>query len=122
MLIDTNIIIYAVHPDYHELRRWLIDQLPAYPIISRVESLGFHRLTAGDRSSIEAVFDALNQLYLSAETFDLAIRLRQQRKMSLGDSLIAATALEHHLTLATANVDDFLWVDGLKVLNPLKQP
>lgn len=40
----------------------------------------------------------------------------------LGDSLIAATALEHHLTLATANVDDFLWVDGLKVLNPLKQP
>lgn len=122
MLIDTNLIIYAVHPDYHELRNWLIDQLPAYSIISRVESLGFHRLTVEDRNSIKAVLDALNQLYLSTETFNLAIRLRQQRKMSLGDSLIAATALEHHLTLATANVDDFCWVDGLKVLNPLKLP
>ena len=122
MLIDTNLIIYAVHPAYHELRHWLIGQLPAYSVISRVESLGFHRLTVEDRNSIEAVLDALDRLYLSTETFDLAIRLRQQRKMSLGDSLIAATALEHHLTLATANVDDFRWVDGLAVTNPLKQP
>jgi predicted nucleic acid-binding protein len=45
---------------------------------------------------------------------NLAIGLRQQRKMSLGDALIAATALEHNLTLATHNEGDFSWVPGLR--------
>ena len=33
------------------------------------------------------------------------------------DALLAATALQHELTLVSRNVDDFL-VDGLTVLNP----
>ncbi len=48
-----------------------------------------------------------------------AIALRQQRKMSLGDALIAAACLEHQLPLATANEKDFDWVEGLEMVNPL---
>jgi predicted nucleic acid-binding protein len=47
-----------------------------------------------------------------------AVRLRQSKKIELGDSLIAGTALLYDLTLVTRNVDDFLGIEGLRVLNP----
>ncbi len=49
-----------------------------------------------------------------------AILLRQQRQMSLGDSLIGATALLHNLTMVTVNVKDFNWIDNLNVINPIE--
>jgi len=39
--------------------------------------------------------------------------------MSLSDAIIAATALEHDLTLVTRNLKDFEWIEGLKLLNPV---
>ncbi len=51
-----------------------------------------------------------------------AITLRQQRKMGLGDSIIAATALVHGLALVTRNVDDFKHVAGLALINPFDEP
>lgn len=47
-----------------------------------------------------------------------AVKLRQLRKMTLGDALIAGTALVFGLTLVTRNVDDFQWIAGLSVLDP----
>jgi predicted nucleic acid-binding protein len=38
--------------------------------------------------------------------------------IKLGDSLVAATALIYELTLVTRNVDDFVGIEGLRVLNP----
>jgi hypothetical protein len=38
--------------------------------------------------------------------------------MSLGDALVAGTALAHGLTLVTRNVEDFQWIQGLSLLNP----
>ena len=38
--------------------------------------------------------------------------------MTLGDALVAATALADGLTLVTRNVDDFKWIAGLSLLNP----
>jgi hypothetical protein len=35
---------------------------------------------------------------------DQAVTLRQQHRMSLGDALVAATALVHRLPLATHNI------------------
>jgi predicted nucleic acid-binding protein len=51
-----------------------------------------------------------------------AVRLRQLRKMTLGDALIAATALAYDLELLTHNLDDFTWVPGLEVRDPLASP
>jgi predicted nucleic acid-binding protein len=48
-----------------------------------------------------------------------AVALRQQRKMSLGDSIISATALLNDLTLITANTADFRWIENIKLLDPL---
>jgi predicted nucleic acid-binding protein len=41
--------------------------------------------------------------------------------MSLGDSLIAATALVHNLILVTRNTDDFNWIANLSLLNPFDE-
>jgi toxin FitB len=67
------------------------------------------------------LFGYLGCLYPTPETFTTAIELRRQRKMSLGDALIAATALEHRLILATCNVKDFEWITGLKIVNPIRE-
>ena len=32
---------------------------------------------------------------------------------------IAATCIEYNKTLATRNISDFEWIEGLKVINPL---
>ncbi|WP_375445206.1 hypothetical protein [uncultured Fibrella sp.] len=37
-------------------------------------------------------------------------------KRSLGDAVIAATALDHHLPVLTNNVDDLLTIDSLTVI------
>lgn len=50
-----------------------------------------------------------------------AVLLRQERKMTLGDSLIAATAIVNDLKLITSNIKDFRWIDELTLVNPLKQ-
>lgn len=52
-------------------------------------------------------------------SLDYAIRLRQMRKMSLGDSLVAATTIVRHLTLATHNTSDFSWIAGLALIDPM---
>jgi len=41
--------------------------------------------------------------------------------MSLGDALIAATALEHGLTLMTRNVRDFAQIPGLMLAQAFKR-
>lgn len=59
-----------------------------------------------------------NLIYVSSiATF--ATTLRQRRKMSLGDAIIAATAIEKNLALVTHNVKDFRWIAGLHLIDPL---
>ena len=47
-----------------------------------------------------------------------AVALRQQKRMTLGDAIIAGTVLLCELTLVTRNVDDFRWIAELNLLNP----
>jgi len=57
---------------------------------------------------------------LNAALIHTAVQLRQLKKTSLGDAIIAATALENNCVLWTANVEDFVHIDGLRLRNPLK--
>lgn len=45
-------------------------------------------------------------------------RIAAARTCGLAGCLIAATALEHRLTLATRNVADFADISGLEIVNP----
>jgi len=120
MLLDSNIIIYAAKPEYAALRSFIALHAPAVSAISYVEVLGYHRLTELERQYFEEFFAAASILELSDDVLEQAVKLRQIRKISLGDALIAATALVYDLEVVTRNTKDFMWIPKLSVLNPFE--
>ena len=118
MLVDSNILIYAAQPAHARLRQFMAVHAPAVSAVSYVEVLGYHQLDDEERQYLEAFFRLVRVLPLSQAVLDQAVALRQQRKMSLGDALVAGTALAHGLTLVTRNVENFRWIQGLSLLNP----
>lgn len=118
MVLDTNILIYATGPDGAKLQRWLADPGATVSVISRIETLGFHKITPEEKSALTAMLASLPELGLNEPVVTTAIMLRQQRKMRLGDAVIAATALTHNLPLVTRNTQDFKHVTGLRLIDP----
>lgn len=118
MLLDSNIVIYAIKPEFAHLRTLIATQKPAISAISYLEILGYHKLTSEDKRDFQAFFEIISIISISQPILEQAVILRQQRKMSLGDAIIAATALLSDLTLMTANVEDFQWIDDLHLMNP----
>lgn len=119
MLLDSNIIIYAAQTGNDRLRQFVVDNATSCSAISQVEVLGYHRLTSEDEQLLRQFFAALKVLSISDAVVERAIQLRRSRKRSLGDSIIAATALVHQLTLVTHNIDDFREIEGLRVIDPI---
>jgi toxin FitB len=122
MILDSNIIIYSAEPAYQPIRDLIARAAPAVSAISRVEVLGFHQITPQHRQDFMDFFAKTQTLPIDDAVIDGAITLRQQRRMSLGDAIIAATALVHDRTLVTRNTTDFHWIAGLRLLDPLATP
>lgn len=93
MLLDSNILIYAAQPQHGSLREFIAEHSPAISLISKIEVLGYHHLGDADRPLLEDLFAAAELLPIDEIVVAEAIDLRQKRKMSLGDSIVAATAL-----------------------------
>ena len=121
MLMDSNIVIYAAQTQYSDLLQFIRQESRAVSIVSRIEVLGFHRISARERQICEAFFLTVEMLCLSDRIADIAVELRQQRRMGLGDAIIAATALEHGLTLMTRNTSDFQWINDLDLYDPITE-
>ncbi len=120
MLIDSNIIIYAARPEHENLRQFIAKHTPAVSAVSYVEVLGYHNLTEADRGLFEEFFAASAILPISQGVIERAVQLRQERRMTLGDSLVAGTALIHQRMLVMRNTKDFLWINDLEILNPFE--
>jgi predicted nucleic acid-binding protein len=120
MLVDTNIIIYAARQSLAALRRFFADHAPAVSVVSYVEVLGYHRLQSEEETGFRRFFATTRVLPIDQAVVEVAVRLRQMRKLTLGDALVAGTAVAHGLTLVTHNVRDFAWVPDLKLLDPLE--
>ncbi len=119
MLLDSNIIIYAAQPNQVALRQFIRDNEPAVSLVSYVETLGYHCLSAEEKKFLEEFFAASNVLPITNSIAGRAVSLRQKRRMSLGDALIAGTALVHQHTLVTHNTEDFDWIPKLQLLDPM---
>ena len=74
------------------------------------------------QDSLQAIIAASVEIPLDDEIIVQAISLRRLKKMSLGDSIIAATALEYGVPLVTRNDFDFKHIDGLVLINPFVNP
>lgn len=119
-LLDSNIIIYL----NTERRNQLLPILQRLPFslswISYVEVMGFAGLSEADQEIYERFFANAPVLPVSEPIMREAARLRRQKKLTLGDSIIAATAVVHQLTLVTANTRDFKKFPQLTLLNPFE--
>ena len=119
MLLDSNIGIYAARPEQGGLRHFVRDHAPAVSVATYIEVLGYHGLRDSERFQLQRFFNAAEVLPLSDAVVEQAIQLRRRRRMTLGDSIIAATAVHHGLTLVTHNTADFDWIDELELRDPL---
>ena len=121
MLADTNLIIYSAKPEYAFIREWFEAEEPGASAISYVEALGYWNLKPGERFNLTKFFESTELLPIEQAVLNQAVKLRQTKSMGLGDSLVAATALVHGLTLATHNTADFAWIPNLSVFDPFDQ-
>ena len=119
MLLDSNIIIYSAKPGGAALRSFLEGIRRYVSVISYIESFGHQNLTPEEFQQLETIFRRTQILPLTDDIVEQAISLRQQRRTGLGDSIIAATAITHGLALVTHNTEDFRWIAGLELLDPL---
>jgi toxin FitB len=117
-LVDSNIIIYATAPENEWLRTWLEVEPFAVSQISQIEVLGYHQITPEEITDLEEFLYSSNIVPVTDGATKKAIALRQRRKMSLADSILAATALENDWELGSRNVDDFEWIAELRLVNP----
>ena len=125
-LLDSNIIIYAALPEHAFLRKLIREeesQVSAgrQSAVTKVEVLGYHNLDQNSKKLFEEFFDSTQVIPITSAVIELAVTLRQQKKMSLGDALIAATALEHELTLLSRNKADFQHILNLNVVDPFEE-
>jgi predicted nucleic acid-binding protein len=120
-LIDSNIIIYSGAKEYSWLRELFYESSSFFSSISKIEVLGFHKIKEGQIIYFSEVFKLLKILHVDSEIIDKAVSLRQQKKITLGDSIIAATALLNNLILVTRNVDDFSHIPNLRIENPFNK-
>lgn len=116
VILDTNVFIYLANGTLSRKLAARIDI--AHASITKIEALGFSSIPANELLLLDALFGESYNLELTDSIINHAVKLRQARRMSLGDAIIAATALEHDLDLWTANMDEFHHIEDLKLINP----
>jgi predicted nucleic acid-binding protein len=120
MLLDSNICIYAANAAPPALDSILGREDLCIATVTRIETLGFHGLRPVERLWLETAFDRMRVLSLTDEIVEGAIRLRRERKMKLGDSIVAATALAYGVPLVTRDARGFRHVAGLEGIDPFR--
>ena len=112
LLVDTDVFVdhlrgaRPLRPGRHIL---------SYSVITRCE------LFAGrgtDEKAVDLLLAPFHELPVDRAVAERAGRIRRQTGIRTPDALIAATALEHRLTLLTRNLRGFEAVRGLRVTSP----
>ncbi len=104
-LLDTNIILgflkgtpscvqFFTKPEIQKLY---------VSVISRMELLSFHGITAAEEKSINAFLELTTLVPLDNEVQEIAIRLRRESKRKMPDAIVAASAIRMNATLVTCD-------------------
>ncbi len=118
ILLDSNVLIDSARIESVALRDWIASTMPAVSGVTYIEVSRYHKITEADRTYFAGVFANLKVLDVDRTIMDRAVALRQIRKLGLGDSIIAATALVRCAPLATRNTADFRWIEELVLIDP----
>jgi predicted nucleic acid-binding protein len=101
ILADTNSLIYILEGKSFMLP--FLHGITSVSMISEIELRGYHGLSRDEEASIKSFLNDLNILPLSFLIKEQAIDLRKKYQIKTPDSIIAATAIQHKLTLLTAD-------------------
>ncbi len=118
-LIDTNIIIAIFSktlPD--DAKKFVANLSPIISAVTYIETLGWHKATNEQLAPLKDFMSKATILPIDHLVIEKTILIRQQKKIGLGDAIIAATSLVHHFNLLTRNTSDFKNITGLNVVNP----
>lgn len=119
LLLDSNIIIGLVKG------RLPFSKLEEPELIvseiTRLEIFGYHKLQHLEEELLHQFFGNIVCLPISEIIINQAIYYRKQKKMSIGDAIIAATAKVNSLPLATANTKDFKHLKSIELIDPSEQ-
>lgn len=124
MICDSNIIIYAAEPGDTLCQPYVQRADAMIASVTRIEVLGFPKfgeLSPESQTQLRALLASATELALDEEVIQQAVELRQQKKMKLGDAIIAATALEYGVPLVTRNEGDFKHIPNLQIINPFAE-
>jgi predicted nucleic acid-binding protein len=118
-LVDTNIIIYYLNGDEIVIN-WFKENKDrlSISIIASLEVLSYPFTEQEDRI-VRHFLGAFRLFDLDQSIFEKTIKLRRTHKIKLPDSIIAATASCHNLTLVTKNVSDFNNLN-IEIFNPFQ--
>ncbi len=119
-VIDTNVLISWYKAGTITGQVDLASIAPIFSIITKIESLGFQKITDIESKAINNMLNTGELIYIDHDIAQQTIDLRQKLKIKTPDAIIAATALVNDVELWTANTSDFSNVKGLKLHNPLK--
>lgn len=118
-LADTNSVIEYLENKLPEETLVFMDNLEMHlSIISRIELLGWSKITEHQFQQLNGFISASLVYDLSEEIIQNTIKIRKSHRIKLPDAIIAATAITNNLTLITRNTSDFKRFVNLEVLNP----
>jgi len=120
---DSNILIYYLNQALPlPIKSWIDEQLyqnNAYiSVITRIEILGYYQCTQLQYEIAESFIKHFQESALSEKVVQSCINLKRKYRIKLPDAMIAATALELNIPLATRNISDFNKISELQLINP----
>lgn len=122
-LIDTSAVIKFLNESFPmnslEFLDKILDKECTISFITQIELLAWDQSKENNEIVKEFVFNS-EILGFDQSIIERTIEIRKISKIKLPDALIAATAIEHNLTLLADNDKDFKKVErlGLKYINP----
>jgi len=106
-ILDSNIVIDFLNGD-KRIGNWMNKEKSssglfpfAISIVGRIEVLSDKKLTEKQAIELEKFLDAFDSFSISDEIARLAAMLRREKVLTLGDAIIAATAIVRKRTLVT---------------------
>ena len=120
-VIDSNILIYHLAHDPRvtdALTEWMLGGERLFiSAITRIEVLAAPTMQPEEELRIHLLLDRFLFVSVDARIADTAARIRCLYRLTLGGSIIAATALLTNSSLVTRNTRDFKKVSGLVLVS-----
>lgn len=100
-LADTNAVLYFLSGN--ECMKPYVSSHFAFSVISEMELLSFPKITEDEEIRIREFLDESSCIGITDSIKDRTIKLRRAYNVKLPDAIIAASAIENHLALITAD-------------------